>query len=81
MNPDSKVFVAGHAGLVGSAIKRKLESDNYNNIYWGRRKNCDLRNRVQVEEYFSHSKPEYVFVASAKVGGIHANKTYPAEFI
>ena len=81
MNPDNKVFVAGHAGLVGSAIKRKLESENYNNIYWVRRKNCDLRNRVQVDQYFSQSKPEYVFVAAAKVGGIHANSTYPAEFI
>ena len=81
MKSDSKVFVAGHAGLVGSAIKRKLESENYNNIYWVRRKNCDLRNRIQVDEYFSQSKPEYVFVASAKVGGIHANSTYPAEFI
>jgi len=81
MKSDSKVFVAGHAGLVGSAIKRKLESENYNNIYWVRRKNCDLRNRVQVDQYFSQSKPEYVFVASAKVGGIHANSTYPAEFI
>ena len=81
LKSDSKVFVAGHAGLVGSAIKRKLESENYNNIYWVRRKNCDLRNRIQVDEYFSQSKPEYVFVASAKVGGIHANSTYPAEFI
>ena len=81
MKSDSKVFVAGHAGLVGSAIKRKLESENYNNIYWVRRKNCDLRNRIQVDQYFSQSKPEYVFVASAKVGGIHANSTYPAEFI
>ena len=81
MNPDSKVFVAGHAGLVGSAIKRKLESENYNQIYWVRRKTCDLRNRTNVEEYFTHAKPEYVFIASAKVGGIHANKTYPAEFI
>ena len=81
MKSDSKVFVAGHAGLVGSAIKRKLESENYNNIYWVRRKNCDLRNRIQVDQYFSQSKPEYVFVASAKVGGILANSTYPAEFI
>ena len=81
MNLDSSVFVAGSQGLVGSAIKRKLESENYNNIYWVRKKNCDLMNRVQVDQYFSQSKPEYVFIAAAKVGGIHANSTYPAEFI
>ena len=81
MNPDSKVFVAGSQGLVGSAIKRKLELENYNNIYWVRKKNCDLMNRVQVDQYFAHSQPEYVFIAAAKVGGIHANSTYPAEFI
>ena len=81
MNPDSKVFVAGARGLVGSAIKRNLEKKNYNHVYWIRRKNCDLRNRSHVDEYFKSAKPEYVFVAAAKVGGIHANKTYPAEFI
>ena len=81
MNPDSKVFVAGAQGLVGSAIVRNLEKKNYDKIYWVRKKNCDLRNRVQVDQYFSTSKPEYVFLAAAKVGGIHANKTYPAEFI
>ena len=81
MNPDSSVFVAGSQGLVGSAIVRNLEKKNYNKIYWVRKKNCDLRNRVQVDQYFSTSKPEYVFIAAAKVGGIHANSTYPAEFI
>ena len=81
MNPDSKVFVAGARGLVGSAIKRNLEDKNYSQVYWVRKKNCDLRNRIQVDQYFSQAKPEYVFLAAAKVGGIHANKTYPAEFI
>jgi len=81
MNLDSKVFVAGSQGLVGSAIKRNLEDKNYSQVYWIRRKNCDLRNRINVDSYFSSSKPEYVFVAAAKVGGIHANSTYPAEFI
>ena len=81
MDSDSKVFIAGHNGLVGSAIKRNLEEKNYNHIYWVRRKNCDLRNRVQVEAYFQQSQPEYVFLAAAKVGGIGANSEYPAEFI
>ena len=81
MDNDSKIFVAGSNGLVGSAIKKKLEEYNYNNVYWVRRENCDLRNRVQVDQYFDQSKPEYVIIAAAKVGGIHANNTYPAEFI
>ncbi len=81
MDSNSKVFIAGHNGLVGSAIKRNLEAKNYNHIYWVRRQNCDLRNRVQVEAYFQQSQPEYVFLAAAKVGGIGANSKYPAEFI
>ena len=81
MNPDSKVFVAGAQGLVGSAIKRNLEDKNYSQVYWVRRKNCDLRNRIHVDQYFDQAQPEYVFLAAAKVGGIHANSTYPAEFI
>ena len=76
MDSSSKVFVAGHNGLVGSAIIRSLESKHYNNIFWVRRKNCDLTNRNQVDHYFDQSKPEYVFLAAAKVGGIIGNKKF-----
>ena len=81
MDNNSKVFVAGHNGLVGSAIIRNLKSKHYDDIYWVRRKNCDLRNKVQVDAYFQQSEPEYVIIAAAKVGGIGANSKYPAEFI
>ena len=81
MDSSSKVFVAGHNGLVGSAIVRNLKSKNYNNIFLLQRKTCDLTNKVQVNAYFEQAKPEYVFVAAAKVGGIVANRDYPAEFI
>ena len=81
MDSDSRVFIAGSQGMVGSAIRRNLEEKNYNNIYWVRKDNCDLRNRVQVDQYFSQAKPEYVFLAAAKVGGILGNKNHPAEFI
>ena len=81
MDSNSKVFVAGHNGLVGSAIIRNLEKKNYNNIYWISRDNCDLRNKARVDAYFEQAKPEYVFLAAAKVGGILANRDYPAEFI
>ena len=81
MDSKSKVFVAGHNGLVGSAIIRNLKSKHYENIYWIRRENCDLANKIQVDAYFEQSKPEYVFLAAAKVGGIGANNDYPAEFI
>ena len=81
MDNNSKIFVAGHNGLVGSAIIRNLKSNHYQNIYWVRRQNCDLRNKIQVDAYFEQSKPEYVILAAAKVGGIGGNSTYPAEFI
>ena len=81
MDSNSKVFVAGHNGLVGSAIIRNLKSKHYENIYWIRKKNCDLTNKTQVDAYFEQAKPEYVFLAAAKVGGIGGNSTYPAEFI
>ncbi len=81
MDSNSKIFVAGHNGLVGSAIIRNLKSKHYENIYWVRRSNCDLANKIQVDAYFEQAKPEYVFLAAAKVGGIGGNSTYPAEFI
>jgi len=81
MDNNSKIFVAGHNGLVGSAIIRNLKSKHYENIYWVRRQNCDLTNKIQVDTYFEQAKPEYVFLAAAKVGGIGGNSTYPAEFI
>ena len=81
MDSNSKVFIAGSQGMVGSAIKRNLESKQYDKIYWIRKNNCDLRNRIQVDQYFEQAKPEYVFVAAAKVGGIVANRDYPADFI
>ena len=81
MDSNSKVFVAGHKGLVGSAIIRNLNDKHYENVYWVGREICDLRDRSQVDYYFEQSKPEYVFLAAAKVGGIHANNKYPAEFI
>ena len=81
MDSNSKIFVAGHNGLVGSAIIRNLEKKNYNNIYWVCRENCDLTNKVKVDAYFQQAKPEYVFLAAAKVGGIGGNSKYPAEYI
>ena len=81
MDSNSRVFIAGAQGMVGSAIKRNLESKHYDEIYWVRKKNCDLRNRIQVDQYFQQAKPEYVFLAAAKVGGIVANRDYPADFI
>ena len=81
MDSNSKVFVAGHKGLVGSAIVRYLEKKSYKDIYWVRKENCDLRDKLKVDAYFEQAKPEYVFLAAAKVGGIGANSKYPAEFI
>lgn len=81
MNTSSKIYVAGHRGMVGSAIKRKLESKGYSNIIYKSRKELDLTNQQQVNNLFATEKPEYVFLAAAKVGGILANSTYPAEFI
>lgn len=81
MEKDSKIYVAGHRGLVGSAIVRKLEAEGYTNIITRTRAELDLLNQQAVADFFATEKPEYVFLAAAKVGGIMANKTYPADFI
>jgi len=78
---DSKIFVAGHRGMVGSAIVRQLEAIGYNNIITRTRSELDLVNQEVAADFFSTEKPDAVFFAAAKVGGIHANSTYPAEFI
>lgn len=81
MEKSSKIYVAGHRGMVGSAIVRRLEENGYTNIICRTSAELDLRNQAAVEKFFEEEKPEYVFLAAAKVGGIHANNTYPAEFI
>ena len=81
MKPDSKIFVAGHTGLVGSAIVRKLEQKGYTSIVTRTIEELDLTNQRATEEFFETEKPEFVFLAAAKVGGIEANNTYPADFI
>ena len=81
MEKNARIYVAGHRGLVGSAIVRKLESDGYNNIIKRRHAELDLTDADATNLFFAAEKPEYVFLAAAKVGGIVANNTYPAEFI
>jgi GDP-L-fucose synthase len=81
MQTSSKIFIAGHNGMVGSAIRRKLLSLGYNNIIARSSKELDLRNQNAVQHFFETEKPEYVFLAAAKVGGILANNTYRAEFL
>lgn len=81
MNKKSKIYVAGHRGLVGSAIVKNLLSRGYTNLLYKTHKELDLTNQNQVEEFFEQEKPEYVILAAAKVGGIVANNTYRADFI
>jgi len=81
MNLDSKIFVAGHRGLVGSAIIRKLIDLGYTNIVTATKSSLDLRDQSDVADWFASVKPEYVFLAAAKVGGIGFNKEFPADFI
>ncbi len=81
MERSSKIYIAGHRGLVGSAILRKLQADGYTNLVYKTSQELDLRDKNQVDEFFAEEKPEYVFLAAAKVGGIVANNEYPADFI
>ena len=81
MKKDSRIFVAGHRGLVGSAICRELKARGYNNILRRTHAELDLQNVAAVEHFFAAQRPEYVVLAAAKVGGILANNTYPADFI
>ena len=81
MNLDSKIYIAGHRGMVGSAIVRALEHQGFKNLIYRRSKELDLTDQQQVQSFFENEKPEYVFLAAAKVGGIVANNTYRADFI
>ncbi len=81
MNKNSKIYIAGHTGLVGSSILRKLKEKGYQNFAFTPSKEYDLRNQQTVEHFFKKEKPDYVFMAAAKVGGIVANNKYRAEFI
>jgi len=81
LNPNSKIYVAGHRGLVGSALVRRLAAGGYRNILTRTHAELDLTRQAAVQEFFGTHRPEYVFLAAAKVGGIYANSTYPADFI
>ena len=81
MEKDAKIYVSGHRGMVGSAIVRELEKLGYNQIITQTSKELDLRNQEAVDRFYSERKPDYVFVAAAKVGGIHANNVYRADFL
>lgn len=81
MELNSKIFIAGHKGLVGTALRRKLKEKGYNNILTVSMDEVDLRNQKEVDDWFRESRPKYVFLAAAKVGGIGFNKSFPADFI
>jgi GDP-L-fucose synthase len=81
MNIKDKIYVAGHTGLVGSAIVRRLKTEGFENVITATHQELDLTNQNSTFKFFEKTNPEYVFLAAAKVGGIHANNTYPAEFI
>ena len=81
MNPSSRIYVAGHRGLVGSALLRRLQADGYENLLTRTSSELDLTRQSAVDAFFANERPEYVLLAAAKVGGIGANSTYPADFI
>jgi GDP-L-fucose synthase len=81
MRPESRIYVAGHRGMVGSAIVRRLRADGFTNLVLQTHAELDLTDQAAVDAFFASERPEYVFLAAAKVGGIHANSTYPADFI
>ncbi len=81
MNKDAKIYIAGHRGLVGSALVRRLIANGYDNLLLRTHDELELCDQTAVQTFFAKEKPEYVILAAAKVGGIHANNTYPAEFI
>lgn len=81
MSPDSRIHVAGHAGMVGSAIVRRLRADGFENLLLPTRDDLDLRDQGAVDAFYRDERPQFVFLAAARVGGIHANSTYPADFI
>ena len=81
LHKSDKIYVAGHRGLVGSAIVRQLEQRGFTNLLMRTHKELDLTSQVEVQTFFQQEKPDYVILAAAKVGGIHANSTYPADFI
>ena len=81
LDSSARIYVAGHTGLVGSALVRALHAAGYRNLIFHRHHELDLTNQVAVARFFSTERPEHVFLAAAKVGGIYANNTYPADFI
>ena len=81
MNKEDKIYIAGHLGMVGSAIMRKLKSEGFQNFITKSLSELDLRSQAEVALFFEEEKPDYVFLAAAKVGGIVANNTYRAEFL
>ena len=81
MEKNSKIYIAGHNGLVGSAIVRALQENGYSNLVYKTHHELDLIDQKAVQEFFEKEKPEYVFIAAARVGGIYANNTFPAQFL